>query len=84
ASKGRYYVQNETVHFARNHKADAKLQFSRDQIHFEPAQIIPAHELVVKLKQRKEEQDVHPADRAAEDDYVNEKPDDNEKDYKDH
>ncbi|CAJ0958542.1 unnamed protein product, partial [Mesorhabditis belari] len=82
--KGPYYVQNETVHFARKHKADDGLEFNRDEIKFEPAKIVPAHELLEKMKQRKIEVEVHPDDRKQDDDYVNEKQDPDEKDYKQH
>ncbi|VDO83555.1 unnamed protein product [Heligmosomoides polygyrus] len=86
-----HYTQNESSFFERKHKANEALAFNRDQDAFKPPTLIPAKELVAKLTEKarhmrrgEEEADRHPDDRDNNDDYVNEVPNANEKDYKEH
>uniref|UniRef100_A0A0K0CVL3 RPN2_C domain-containing protein n=1 Tax=Angiostrongylus cantonensis TaxID=6313 RepID=A0A0K0CVL3_ANGCA len=64
------------------------LAFDRDQDAFKPPMLLPAKELLGKLAEKAqiafhgEDADLHPDDRGNDDDYVNEVPDVNEKDYK--
>ncbi|EYC07908.1 hypothetical protein Y032_0068g197 [Ancylostoma ceylanicum] len=84
-----HYTQNETAFFERKHKAGDALAFNRNPEGFKPPTLLPAKELVAKLAERArhmrrgEEADKHPDDREKNDEYVNELPDPNEKDYKD-
>ncbi|PIO69224.1 hypothetical protein TELCIR_08963 [Teladorsagia circumcincta] len=86
-----HYTQNETAFFDRKHKAGDALSFNRNQEEFKPPTLIPAKELVAKLAEKarhmrrgEEEADKHPDDRENNDRYVNEMPNADEKDYKEH
>ncbi|KAJ1360170.1 hypothetical protein KIN20_019084 [Parelaphostrongylus tenuis] len=69
-------------------QASDALAFDRDRDAFEPPKLLPANVLLRKLADkaqhsfRGDETDVHPDDRKNDDNYVNEVPDVNEKDYK--
>ncbi|KAK6733705.1 hypothetical protein RB195_017454 [Necator americanus] len=85
-----HYTQNETAFFERKHKAGDALAFDRNPEAFKRVTLLPAKELVAKLAEkarhmrRGEEADKHPDDREKNDEYVNELPDPNENDYKEH
>lgn len=83
------YSANETAHFERVHDKDANLEFHRDGEAFAPPAIIPARELVRRLEEkrrgrdgREQEEEKHPQDRDDNDEYVAEKPNAAEEDYK--
>ncbi|VDK54914.1 unnamed protein product [Cylicostephanus goldi] len=83
-----HYTQNETAFFERKHKVGEALSFDRNQDEFKPPILLPPKDLVAKLAEKArhirkgEEADKHPDDREKTDEYVNELPDPNEKDYK--
>lgn len=86
------YSANETAHFERVHDKDANLEFHRDGDAFAPPAMIPGRELVRKLEEKRrgreggreaeEEEEKHPQDRDNNDEYVAEKPNAAEEDYK--
>ncbi|CAB3405478.1 unnamed protein product [Caenorhabditis bovis] len=62
--------------------ADAPLMFDRGNIeHHAPLRILTGQEIAKRLA---EQENVHPQERNENDDYVNEKPDEHEQDYKEH
>ncbi|WKX95444.1 hypothetical protein Q1695_012137 [Nippostrongylus brasiliensis] len=84
-----HYTGNETAFFERKHKADSALAFNREPDAFQPPKLLPGKELVAKLAEKarnprrgEDDADKHPDDRDNNDNYVNEVPDLNEKDYK--
>ncbi|GMT08581.1 hypothetical protein PENTCL1PPCAC_30755, partial [Pristionchus entomophagus] len=83
------YSANQTAHFERVHDKDANLEFHRESDDFAPPAMIPARELVRKLEDKRrgkeggrEEVEKHPQDRNDHDEYVAEKPNAAEEDYK--
>ncbi|CAI4223908.1 unnamed protein product [Auanema sp. JU1783] len=86
-----HYTQNETASFHRKHKAGQELSFDRGAIEEHgPLKMLNEAELRWKLEEarkvkekKEEEDDLHPDDRAREDEYVNEIKDPDERDYKD-
>ncbi|CAI2336416.1 unnamed protein product [Caenorhabditis sp. 36 PRJEB53466] len=87
-----HYSQNETAHFNRNHKADEPLSFDRGNIqHHIPNKLLMGRQLaetieeakVRKLEER-EQLEKHPQDRDVKDQEVNEQPNGDEQDYKEH
>lgn len=82
------YTQNKTAYFDRKYKVGDTLAFDRDRTAFKPPTLLPAKELVGKLADKMkhliqgEETNLHPDDRQNNDDYMNNVPDVDEKDYK--
>ncbi|GMR37113.1 hypothetical protein PMAYCL1PPCAC_07308 [Pristionchus mayeri] len=86
------YSANETAHFERVHDKDANLEFHRDGDAFAPPAMIPARELVRRLEEkrkgregrdgREKDEEKHPQDRDENDEYVAEKPNAADEDYK--
>ncbi|GMT16321.1 hypothetical protein PFISCL1PPCAC_7618 [Pristionchus fissidentatus] len=88
------YSANASAHFERVHDKDANLEFARDgdEAAAPIAPLMPARELVRRLEERNRkkeggkeeegEEEKHPQDRDQNDDYVAEKPNAAEVDYK--
>ncbi|PAV64267.1 hypothetical protein WR25_25350 [Diploscapter pachys] len=77
-----HYAGNGSATFNRNHKVNEELSFDRGNIQMSPVQMVPAADVIKKIEEADERKNVHPDEREENENYANEEPDKDEKDYK--